>query len=262
MSCNTCGAENPANVRFCSNCGRPLTAEAAAAMPPLPVAPTAQPVAYAGPQENSGKAIASLVLGAFAMLFGILLIPGILAVVFGHMALSQIKRSAGRLKGEGMAIAGLVMGYLSFVAIPMILIIAAIAIPNLLRSRIAANESSAVGSIRTLNTAEITYASTYTTVGYTCSLMELDGAYGTGQQPSEKSAQLIDSTLAGGQKSGYRFTLSNCSGSPVESYQTTAEPIAPGQSGQRVFCSDQTGVIRFSSTGTGEDCLSSGRPLY
>ena len=84
---------------------------------------------------------------------------------------------------------------------------------------------------------------------------------GTGQPPSEKSAGLIDSVLAGGQKSGYRFTLSNCSGNPVESYQVTADPVAFGQSGQRIFCSGQEGIIRFSSTGSVEDCLSSGEPL-
>ncbi|MGH9555925.1 MAG: DUF4190 domain-containing protein [Terriglobales bacterium] len=227
-------------------------------MPWQPSAAAPAQPAYTGPQENSGKAIASLILGAFSMLFGILLIPGILAVVFGHMALSQIKRSAGRLKGEGMAIAGLVMGYLGFVMIPAILIIAAIAIPNLLRSRIAANEASAVGSIRTINVAEVTYAVSYPAVGFTCSLMELNGP---GQPPSEKSAELIDNVLASGQKSGYRFTLSNCSGSLPTTYQVTAEPTVRGQTGQRTFCSDQSGIIRFSSTGSGEECLSSGEPL-
>src|SRR5687767_8669193 len=128
MFCPSCGAENPAAAGFCNRCGRPLTAETAATGPVLTA------TAYLGPQENSGKAVASMVLGAFAVLLNILLIPGILAVIFGHLALSEIKKSAGRLKGEGMAIAGLVMGYLSFLAIPVILIIAAIAIPNLLRS--------------------------------------------------------------------------------------------------------------------------------
>ncbi len=256
MSCSNCGAENPDNVRFCHNCGRPLTAEAAVMFQPAGAAP--QPPAYTGPQENSGKAIASLMLGIFALPLNILLLPGISAVVLGHLALGQIKRSAGRLKGQGMAIAGLVMGYLSIAVIPIMLIIAAIAIPNLLRSRIAANEASAVGAMRTINTAQITYASTYPDIGFTCSLMELNG---TGATYSAKSAGLIDSTLASGQKSGYRFTLRNCSGSPVESYQATAEPVAAGQSGQRAFCTDQSAVIRFSSTGSGEDCLSNGIPL-
>jgi hypothetical protein len=256
MFCNTCGAENPATGRFCNHCGRPLTAEAAATMQASTAA--SAPPAYNGPKKNSGKAIASVALGVFALPLNLLLLPGICAVVLGHFALSQIKRSAGRLKGEGMAIAGLVMGYLSFVMVPVFLIIAAIAIPGLLRSRIAANESSVVGSIRTIYVAEVTYALNYPAIGFTCSLMDLDG---TGQPPSEKSAGLIDSVLASGQKSGYRITLSNCSGSPAESYQVTAEPIQRGQTGMRTFCSDQEGVIRFTSEGTGAACLSSGQPL-
>lgn len=150
------------------------------------------------------------------------------------------------------------MGYLSFVMVPVFLIVAAIAIPGLLHSRIVVNESSAVGSIRTIYVAEVTYATSYPAVGYTCSLMDLGG---TGRPPSEKSAGLIDSVLASGQKIGYRFTLRNCSGNPAESYQVTAEPIQRGQTGQRTFCSDQKGVISFSSTGTVEECLSSGTPI-
>lgn len=260
MYCANCGSDNPSTSRYCHQCGRPLAPEATVAWPAS--GPAAQAPAYTGPQENSGKAIASMVLGVFALLLNILLLPGICAVVLGHLAHSQIKKSAGRLKGEGMAIAGLVMGYLSFLMIPVFLIIAAIAIPNLLRSRIAANEASAVGSIRTINTAQVTYASTYTAVGFACSLGDLDG---TGEPYSEKSAGLLDSVLVSGEKSGYRLTLSNCSAStPGEyatSYQVTAEPLLQGQTGQRTFCSDETGVIRFSTTGLGEDCLSSGVPL-
>lgn len=259
MFCPTCGTDNPDTAGFCNRCGRPLKPEATVAWRPAGDAAAPPSPPYAGPQERSGKALASMVLGIFALfLLSIFLIPGIAAVVLGHMAYSEIKKSAGRLKGEGMAIAGLAMGYGSFAAIPFILIIAAIAIPNLLRSRIAANEASAVGSIRVINTAQVTYATTYPAIGFTCSLAELDGS---DQPPSEKSAGLIDSVLAGGEKSGYRFTLSNCSGSPVDAYQVTAEPIAPGQSGQRAFCSDQSGVISLTSEGTGETCLSSGTPL-
>jgi len=96
-------------------------------------------------------AIASLIFGFFFVFFP-LSIP---AIVFGHIALSQIKRSAGRLGGRGLAIAGLVMGYLGIAMIPLILIIAAIAIPNLLRARIAANEASAATTVRSINTAQL-----------------------------------------------------------------------------------------------------------
>src|SRR5437879_12596996 len=73
----------------------------------------------------------------------------IVAIIMGHLSLSDIRRSAGRLGGRGMAIAGLVLGYTGLAIIP-VLIIAAIAIPNLLRARMAANEASAVGSLRTI----------------------------------------------------------------------------------------------------------------
>src|SRR5689334_25096834 len=94
------------------------------------------------------------------------------------------------------------------IVVAIILIIAAIAIPNLLRSRIAANEASAVGSIRTINTAEVTYSSTYPDVGFVL-LSSLGGAGGT-----SGAAGLLDSVLAGGTKSGYTFRVAGLTGTP------------------------------------------------
>ena len=141
--CAACGNSLTEGDQFCRVCGRAaggavLPAPGTAA--PLPTAPT-----------TSGKAVTSLVCG---LLFFIPL-AFVAAIVFGHMALSEIKRSAGRLKGEGFAIAGLVLGYGWILMIPVVLIIAAIAIPNLLRARMAANESSAVSVVRTVVTAEV-----------------------------------------------------------------------------------------------------------
>src|ERR1700745_1176709 len=96
------------------------------------------------------------------------------------------------------------------IVVAIILIIAAIAIPNLLRSRIAANESSAVGSIRTLNTAEVTYASTYPDVGFTCTLSHLGPTSSSGSATSTSSG-MIDAVLSSGTKSGYTFVLTTCS---------------------------------------------------
>src|SRR3954464_10312211 len=89
------------------------------------------------------------------------------------------------------------------IVVAIILIIAAIAIPNLLRSRMAANEASAVGSLRTVNTSEVTYASTYN-VGFTTDLKSL-GANGVNPctAPTSAAACLIDDVLAAGTKSGY-----------------------------------------------------------
>ena len=152
-----------------------------------------------------------------------------------------------------MAIAGLVLGYMGIIAIPIILIIAAIAIPNLLRAKISANESSAVGSIRNLITAEVAYQSTHTDAGFTCSLSELS------------SAGLIDSSLASGQKYGYIFELQNCSseaqGGPVSKVQISATPLKFNQTGVRAFCTDQEGVIQQDKNGSAEDCLDHGVPL-
>jgi len=143
------------------------------------------------------------------------------------------------------------------IVVAIILIIAAIAIPNLLRSRMAANESSAVGTIRTLNTAQITYAVTYPTVGFG-TLSALGGAAATCATTATSTAScLVDDTIAQAPntKSGYVFSipvLSAGSGGTINVlYNSLAVPSAIGQSGQRGFCSDQSGVIRFNAAGTG-----------
>jgi len=138
------------------------------------------------------------------------------------------------------------------IVVAIILIIAAIAIPNLIRSRIAANEASAVGSLRTLNTAEITYQSTYPNVGFTCTLSNLGGSSAS-QTPGSSSAGLIDSNLSSGVKSGYSFGLSNCTtaGSIYVSYSSDAAPVVVNTTGNRYFCSDQSGVIRYGATAGG-----------
>jgi len=146
------------------------------------------------------------------------------------------------------------------IVVAIILIIAAIAIPNLLRSRIMANEASAVGSLRTLNTAEITYNTTYPSSGFTCSLPAL-GPPASGTSVSSTAAGLIDANLASGTKSGYSFALSGCgSSSPVPTYQSTGNPVSPGTTGQRYFCSDASGVIKFDP-GSTANCLNNGTPI-
>jgi prepilin-type N-terminal cleavage/methylation domain-containing protein len=135
------------------------------------------------------------------------------------------------------------------IVVAIILIIAAIAIPNLLRSRIAANEASAVGSIRTINTAQVTYSSTYPDCGFT-TLGNLGGSGG-----SASGAGLIDSVLASGTKSGYSFNASASGGSgtcgsgstPNTLYTLKGDPMTP-QTGQRHFFSDQSGVIRYNTS--------------
>jgi len=144
------------------------------------------------------------------------------------------------------------------IVVAIILIIAAIAIPNLLRSRISANEASAVGSLRTIITSEITYAATYADIGYSASLSDLGGPAANcvaPGQPTSTAACLIDAILAGATvstapKSGYYFIYTPGAGTPSITFTNIATPVVRGQTGQREFFSDQSGVIRFDATGT------------
>ena len=131
------------------------------------------------------------------------------------------------------------------IVVAIILIIAAIAIPNLMRSRMAANESSAVGSLRTINTAQVTYSTTYPTIGFTGTLANLGGTGCTGASPTISSTNgcLLDNVLASGTKSGYNFTVGGTSGTPVVTYTSLAAPVTLNQTGTRAFCSDQSGVL-------------------
>jgi type IV pilus assembly protein PilA len=130
------------------------------------------------------------------------------------------------------------------IVVAIILIIAAIAIPNLLRSKMAANEASAVGSLRTLNTAAVAYSTTYGT--YPPSI----AALGPATSPSSTAADLIDSVLAGLTKSGYTFTFA--AGASNLSYTIAAAPSTPGVTGQRYFYTDQSGVIRANTSGAAD----------
>ena len=136
------------------------------------------------------------------------------------------------------------------IVVAIILIIAAIAIPNLLRSRIAANQASAVGSLRTLNTANITYASTYNT-GYASAMSYLSPPAGTAT-PTSTAAGLVDSVLGSGSKSGYTFsyTPSTSALGRTDIYGFNADPITVGTTGTNHYYTDQSGVIRQNSVNT------------
>ena len=131
------------------------------------------------------------------------------------------------------------------IVVAIILIIAAIAIPNLLRARIAANESAAVASVRTLNTAQISYNSAYPTVGFAPDMPSLGGT--SCAPPTSAGACLIDTQLQSGTKSGYNFAMSGVTGTPASTYQVIATPLAPNQTGTRYFCSFADAVVRASA---------------
>ena len=143
------------------------------------------------------------------------------------------------------------------IVVAIILIIAAIAIPNLLRARIAANESSAASSVRVTNTAEVGYQSTYPTVGYASTMAALGPPAATGCSgvlPLSTSACLIDwvlakATTAATPKSGYYFALNATPAVPYLSYVVGGAPAAANQTGVRGFCSTEEGVIRYTAVG-------------
>src|ERR1700730_12777834 len=132
------------------------------------------------------------------------------------------------------------------IVVAIILIIAAIAIPNLLRAKIAANQASAVGSLRTLNTACIAFSTSYGQFPATLTSL---GPVGSGGTASSTSADLIDSVLSAGTKSGYVVT--STAGSSNQSYSITAKPITAATTGQNMYYTDQSGLNRVDTSGTG-----------
>jgi prepilin-type N-terminal cleavage/methylation domain-containing protein len=134
------------------------------------------------------------------------------------------------------------------IVVAIILVIAAIAIPNFMRSRIAANESASVQNMRNIVTANVVYSSTYG-IGYASSLGTLGPPPGSGA-PTVANASLIDDILALGTKSGYTYTYTP--GSPVngivDSFILQASPVNPGITGNRYFFTDDSGVIRQNTS--------------
>jgi len=141
------------------------------------------------------------------------------------------------------------------IVVAIILIIAAVAIPNLLRARIAANEASAAQSMRQINTAQFAYNAAYPNIGYSTDLASLGGPPPC--SPSSTTACLLDNTLASaitgsGGKSGYVFAATGIAGGALTtSFISGASPVTFGTTGARNFCSTEDGVIRFNAGGTG-----------
>jgi type IV pilus assembly protein PilA len=259
MFCPQCGTNNPDASQFCAKCGKALRASAVpgAAYPASP--------SYVGPAETSGKALASLICGILFFIFP----AAVAAIILGHLSLSDIRRAAGRLTGRGMATAGLVLGYMGLAFIPFILIIAAIAIPNLLRARLAANEAGAVGCLRTIVTANSAYAADYSN-GFAESLQGLGGEDAGSADCNHP--QLVSRPLEDGLMHGYRFIYTpkpsaggqspaispqaaakGCTVPGVHGFTVLALPVVPGNTGIRSFFVDETGVIRWDKGAATED---------
>jgi type II secretory pathway pseudopilin PulG len=288
MFCFKCGASMPEDAAVCPQCAAPVQAMPTPPPPPqqsstpnpaststwlnVPPAasqqspqypPQAQPYRAYQPAQTDGGAIASMVLGIASVVLCLSFVAGIPAIILGHISLSRIKKSMGRLKGEGMALTGLILGYIS---LPFILIIAAIAIPNLLRARTTANEAAAASTVRMLNTSQITYSTTYPDQGYARDLASLGGNCASGSGGTAEHACLVDSQLAQAnctsgiwcQKGAYKFTISsNCAparfgeqqqgtDNACTEYVIAATPTN-SNAGHRSYCSVSDAVVRSRS---------------
>lgn len=250
IKCAQCSMVNWASAETCKRCGahfnlanETLFAQTAYASPyqtaaHQSVAYQSSPYAYAHyPQmkKNAGLAVASLVVGIISFLtLSFVGIGAITGIVLGIAALSKIKKNPAQYGGQGMAIAGLITSVLSImIAVPLAIIIA-IAVPNMLASRMAANEASAINLLRTIDSSEATYQAT-----------SGNGQFGTLRELANNN--LIDSTLASGTKNGYRFTVRvkpALTPGEAASYQAVATPTRYQRSGRRSFYIDETGVIR------------------
>jgi type II secretory pathway pseudopilin PulG len=245
MFCTHCGETNADTARYCRRCGQPFAATTnRLAEPPLNLPPPGtsaptQPIDPAAPETDS-KAVASLVCGLVFFLFPLTTIA---AIVLGIQARADIKRSGGRKKGEGMALAGMILGFTQVAMIPVFLIIAAIAIPNLLRAKQSANEASAVSRMHAIVAAEVAVQSQKQT--FTCD----------GHDFPEGAAR---HAVTGGTVSGYAFDLQGCTDS---AFQAIATPVNDS-TGRRTFCADETGVVKASPGRTDANtCLRDGKPI-
>lgn len=156
--------------------------------------------------------------------------------------LSPTAQRTTRKNGAGFSLIELL------IVVAVILIIAAIAIPNFIRSKMRANEAASVANLRNIATAETVYNTTYG-VGFSMTLANLGGSPAI---PDATQAGLIDSVLSAGTKSGYTFTytvlVTDVNGNP-QAFSVNADPITPGATGDRHFYSDQSAVIRQNLAG-------------
>lgn len=220
MRCQKCTFTNEPEAISCKSCGMSLRA-------------THSPPSFASVSNNNGKgikqglAITSLVLGiasialSFFCIGFLLVIPGI---VTGVIALVKINKEPALFGGKGLAIGGIVMSCVPLLFIP---IVAAIAIPNFLSARKSANEAAAIGRLRTIASAQVTYS-------------QNSNKYGTLKELAE--ASLLENIEPGTVKAGYKTTILFAD---EKSYEVIAVPETPS-SGGRSFYLSQDGVIHFS----------------
>lgn len=242
--CPECGFVGWAGAECCKKCGAPVMADSENMAEPLepshaynyqqPAYAYNYQTQYAGyqPEVSQGLAITSLVSGILNFLFlGIFVVTTIAGIVISVVALRKISRHPLQYGGKSLAVGGLVINIVSLVAIIPILMIAMVAIPNLLAARRAANEGSAIASMRRIHSAEAAYQEMYEKFGTMAELQQ---------------ENLIAAELASGTRHGYEFKIEmvSDSGDGQPGFAAVAVPTKYGSSGRRSFYMDETGVIR------------------
>lgn len=249
--CSQCGFVGWSDAEYCKKCGAVMADSVA----PAYQTPQSQgygyspsaPFHYPGDLKK-GLAICSLVIGIFGFFtFGLLGLGAVIGIVMAISALNKAKRNPSEYGGQAVATAGLVTNIIALVMIVPMGIIAAIAIPNLLASRRAANEGATIQSLRMISSGEATYQS-------------LHGTFATMDQLAE--AQLIRPELATGTRSGYKYKIEvTAHGVQVQhGFAAVVTPIDYPMSGRRSFFLDETGVIRGGDT-HGADASKDDPPL-
>lgn len=239
--CPGCGFVGWADADACKRCGAPMAAQPAQSsgeFEPNQTIYYPQPPGGFQPDLKQGLAIAAMVGGILnAVFFGIFGVTTVAGIVISVIALKKIKLYPFEYGGKSMAVAGLVLNIVSLVLLVPTLIVLSIAVPNIYASRRAANEASAINSLRKLHAAEATFQST---AGR--------GAFGTLEELYQQ--RLVTGELATGTKHGYRFKVEimKDTGDGWPGFVAVAVPTDYNSTGRRSFFVDQTGVIRVADS--------------
>lgn len=258
MFCFKCGASMADASPVCSQCGAEVkNAPQPPVIPQSQVPGWNQPGAgqpYRAEPPTDGKATASMIFGIVGMLcfWGVLGVP---AVILGHLAKSNIRKSMGRLKGDGMATAGLVMGYLNIAL--GILVVIGVAVPALKGTNTMANNSAALATVQSLNVAQTRYSTEIDANGRYASDLASLGPGPSGRCAGTGTAEhacLIDNILGNARcKSGvwcfkqrYEYSITGicAENQSCTDYVIVATPLTPF-GGVRSFCSTADSIVRF-----------------
>lgn len=235
--CPRCNEANADAASYCAQCGDPIASVTPSRAPQIQSqdAQALRPQPYTTPTQTpktSGLAIFSLICGCFFFIFP----SAVLAVVLGHVSRKEIAKSANRIRGGGMALAGLILGYIGVALVPVILITIAISlIPHLTPQSVESNQISAIASLRKISTAAMVYSSKHGSYPPSLSAMGPSGA------------GLIDKELASGRRNGYAFAYVQRGmhrGQSTDAFEASADPIVQNRTGIFHYFVDETGVIR------------------